>query len=322
MTGLHYSPAAGDPAGNLEAAPLRRPILINGFQGGGTNVLLNLISSHPDATWISRETQRIFQDRKFQRALGWRDRRHMRRSGFWAVQNTVRRKAPNASVIKAIYEGLERQKIASFEREPYRYRSEETEYDKAEYFDLRFVMKNVNGMTFTDRMFHDLLPGMASVYLVRNPFSLWESFARYGRVPAYEHFIALYRAVADEMVYRAQETGGMLVRFEDVLADPVARSREILQSLELDPARLGKYRLQIKPHFQAHGERNSGRTFVWTDAEHIGEHITAGVDAHQIARLPQDAMDALERDLGRHCALLGYDTALFRGIHRRSGTSG
>ena len=50
----------------------KQPIFINGFQRGGTNIMMNLILSHPHVCKLSHsETHRIFYGREDQPVGRW-----------------------------------------------------------------------------------------------------------------------------------------------------------------------------------------------------------------------------------------------------------
>src|SRR6187549_799291 len=64
------------PALNMETSTMlnRAPIFVNGFQRGGTNILMNLIASHPDVALLSGETHQIFLGKPDENFKKWIDR--------------------------------------------------------------------------------------------------------------------------------------------------------------------------------------------------------------------------------------------------------
>jgi hypothetical protein len=49
----------------------RAPIFVNGFQRGGTNILINLIASHRDIGLLSVETHQVFWGKPSENVMKW-----------------------------------------------------------------------------------------------------------------------------------------------------------------------------------------------------------------------------------------------------------
>jgi hypothetical protein len=49
----------------------RAPIFVNGFSFGGTNMITNLLASHPEVCWLSGETHEVFYSKPRKKMDKW-----------------------------------------------------------------------------------------------------------------------------------------------------------------------------------------------------------------------------------------------------------
>ena len=177
----------------------RSPIVVFGFQRGGTNILTNLLSSHPDTQRLGAEFHELF--------LG-RDEHPVR---TWAVR------LAGSPVILATgapdlwpYRYHERSPLPGWVR-PYarsllfasrwrRFRWADRPAGHRSHLrraQSRPIVKAVNGLVFALPVFESLYPDARYVILVRDPFALGQGFIRRGW--SAERFASMYDQVGNRM---------------------------------------------------------------------------------------------------------------------------
>ncbi|MCB0193555.1 MAG: sulfotransferase [Anaerolineae bacterium] len=271
----------------------RAPIFVNGFQRGGTNILVNFITSHPHVCAVG-ETQKIFYGRHkealykqyIQRVsylpIFLAARQHI----FWPERFYERNKLP--TLIKHYTDWVfYRNKLAS----PHNtYEDPHMVITKEELAQTRFLCKNVNGVVFASHVFADMYPDATFIGLIRNGFALCESFIRRGWTA--ERFGRMYETVCQRIIKDAAQLDNYhLVRFEDIITNPVASAQTIYSYLHLDITKVSKFRLQAKKSMTTNGKRkyafggNVDREVHWFPIDQLEQYIQKDVNKNQIARL-------------------------------------
>ena len=189
---------------------------------------------------------------------------------------------------------------------------EDEPYAPGELIKTRPIMKSLNGMTFLDRYLHSLYPDAVSFFLSRNPLALYESFKRQRRVKSEEAFATLYNSVVREMQSRVRESESMLIlRFEDLLEDPVPFIAKILDFAGLEAASMGKLKLNVKPHYVGFGKRSSGRSFAWVTPERFHDVIDPNINAYLLENLSEEETARVGAATKSAAESLGYDMSAF-----------
>jgi hypothetical protein len=205
-------------------------------------------------------------------------------------------------------------KLKTFTDEDMKYKYEGEVYDLTEVQNARLVIKNNNGLTYLSDLFLEMYPGATFIGLVRHPVALYESHKRRG-TPVSKmvvKFGAYYHMMANKMVSDANTFPNYhIVKFEDLLGDPIASIRQLYNWSGLDFAKLKKIRFKAKPHYQVEGKHHSsyqvGRHY-WFDFDSVYEILEPKVNEFQMNQLDEDEKKGVLKVTAKTRALLGYNS--------------
>jgi len=271
----------------------RAPIFVNGFSFGGTNMIVNLLASHPDVCWLSGETHEVFYSKPRKKADKW-----IRRFFYLPVQISAGRHVFSRECID------ERGQIPKLmmryidllfyidklttDRNDYKF--ENVRYNRKEVKKSRFLAKNVNGVVLASRQFAKMYPDATFFSLVRNGLALCEGYVRRGW--AAEDAGKMYETVCQQMI---NDSGTLpnchLVRFEDLVADPAGFMKKIYGLAGLDAGKVDKVRLQAKRSMNKDGTRSytfggsKDRETHWFSMEELAGYVRDDVNQNQIEQL-------------------------------------
>jgi hypothetical protein len=127
------------------------------------------------------------------------------------------------------------------------------------------------------------------VVLTRHPFGQCESLIRSGL--GVREACRWYEDIAGVMAETVEQKQGIVVRFEDLLDDPIACCDQLYSRLKISWRADGRFRLKRKcfgENRQGDGDFSENR-FEWVGADNAAQHIDAGVVKAAIGRLPPSA---------------------------------
>jgi hypothetical protein len=278
----------------------QRPIFVVGFQRGGTNIVLNLLLSHPGVCMPRGELHFVFRGKR--RAESWasffvKTWRYLpillaQRQDVFAVSLWQPRRRFTPGTIGRIDRILFYDKPKALEPEQNLYRSENVRYTHKEIVASRLACKYLNGLIFLTDELYRMYPDATFVAVVRNALALCEGHVRRGVDPA--TIADLYDKGCQQMIAHAQQIPNYhIIRFEDVIDRPLESLRRIYECAGLDIRAVEKVRLQSKKviteegkHEYVHGA--AGTRLVWYDLEDFGRHFLRNVNIHQMRRLSAD----------------------------------
>jgi hypothetical protein len=294
------------------------PIFINGLSRGGTNILMNLLLSHPEVCMPTGETHKVFKGR----ARGdstWRliqkrlcydlpVRVAMRQDIFHPLLLHPRKRAPNW-VQRFVDRILYREKLRARHESHNRYKSEGVEYTREEIADSRLLCKNVNGLIYTADMFREMYPDAVFLGIVRNGLAVCEGHVRRGRTA--DEFARMYSQLVTRMVEDAARWEDYhVIRFEDMISHPVSLLHKIYRLAGLDVEKVQKVRLQLKATVDRQGRHGLAggydRQVVWYDLDDLASHFRPDVNENQIRQLSPQAREAFLRIAQVSMERLGY----------------
>jgi hypothetical protein len=268
------------------------PIFVVGFQRGGTNILTNLLASHPDTRLLGRETHMVFYGKAREPVTKWFRRLlylpllvSARSHLFRAASLAERRRIPGPLMRYADLL-LYRESMRNLARQPDRMGRDGRSLKPG----TRLLCKNVNGLAFVTPVLQDMYPDATFIALVRNGLALCEGYTRRGMAPAAVGEI--YEKIAQRMLDDAARLPNYhIVRFEKMVADPLGLIQDVYRHASLDAAAVDKFRLQAKQSLDRDGGRSyafggqQDREIRWFDPSEIGSCFRKDIDASQIARL-------------------------------------
>lgn len=288
-----------------------QPIFLNCFSRGGSNILWNFFLTHPDVCSPIQETIQIFRlDLKGITFPGLHvalTARQPRLFDQWLLKS--RREIPRTTQ-KFIDQTLYRWKLKTLDDAEMRFKSEDTPYTLQEVQLARLVAKNNNGLVFLSDILSEMYPGAIFFALVREPYALYESHKRRGITKSVEEFVDFYTSIANRMLAdKVRIRNYHIVKFEELLAEPLAMIKYIYDCAGLEFTKIDKIRLKAKPHLHANGSHKTpfkqGQHY-WFAQNDLYQMLEPGINELQGERLDEQERRVLNHRLAPICQRLGY----------------
>lgn len=299
-----------------------RPIFLLGFQHGGSNIVLNLLRSHPDVCSPRGELQEVFKGKGFPRRF--REPASVVISKLWNYLpvileqredvfslNTWRdRRAFSVRTMKQIDMVLALEKLKARGDTQNKYRTEGIEYSDEEIRYSRLLCKNLNGLVYLSRDFHSMYPDATFIALVRNGFALCEGHVRRGA-----DLLTVanwYENGCRKMIADAREIPNYhIFRFEDLLQNPQEEFARICRAADLDMGQIDKIRLENKKIIDKKGRHaymyeSNREGLIWYPLDMFMNHFKGNVNRHQIDRLDREQKRLIREVAGESLKHFSY----------------
>ncbi|PWT91792.1 MAG: hypothetical protein C5B54_04640 [Acidobacteria bacterium] len=290
------------------------PIFVNGFQRGGTNILVNLIASHPDVELLGGETHELFLGKPGQTWNKW-----LARAIYLPVVTITRQHIFSPSVLEERRdppEFLKRYIDAHFyfskrrpKPNPIHRENENGKRNHNE--DRRLICKNVNGVVFTTSLFRTMYKDAVFLALVRNGFALCEGFLRRGWTAS--RFGKFYNKICSKILQDARTMDNYhVVTFEELMADPSAFVQKVYEYSRLNIGEVDHFQLQAKPSMDKDGNRKYSfggkvdRERRWFTRDQLASCFRADVNENQIAQLTDEQKNEFLKEARYSMEALGY----------------
>jgi hypothetical protein len=292
----------------------KRPIILNCFSRGGSNILWNILLSHLEVCSPIEETLQIFRfDWRAPRKAGLQATWFTRQSRFFDQWNLQERQKISPSAQTFIDGTLFEWKLKTLKDEEMRWKSHDALYSHPEVESSRLVMKNNNGIIFLGDQFLEMYPDAVFFALVRDPIPLYESHKR-NQTPVStspEKFAAFYKAMVNRMHKDARRWKCChILRFEDILHEPLQTIQKIYALAGLDISGVPQMRFKAKPHMQSDGSHStqyqSGRHY-WFTFDEIPHILEPEVNRYQVSKLDTIELDRIRILTGDIRSELGYN---------------
>lgn len=294
----------------------KRPIFVNGFQRGGTNILMRLISSHPQVRILGAEVHEIFYGRDTQPVQKWLRRLSAiplvlstGQHTFWPYRFYERRTLPTA-VAQYVDLLFYLHKQTAPNPAYYEERNEEISQTWAEKGQARMVCKCVNGVVQAAPLFAKMYPDATFVALVRNGLALCEGFSRRGWSAS--RFGRMYQTICDQMLGDARCLENYhILHFEALVADPATAVQSVYARAGLDVYETKKFKLQAKKSMGQDGQRaytfgQQDKALAWAGLDELSSYLRQDVNDNQIARLTEADKSAFLREAEAAMVAFGY----------------
>lgn len=284
----------------------QRLIIIAGMSRGGTNLLWNIVQSHPEVFDSYYEVNEIF-GRKCNISI-----LDKLRIEFNALANVCLIDTRNLISSKIKY-------FAKYGFDKDRYNRQKTPsslYDDQEFSDLtiatklvsawetdvvRKVLKRNDALKYLPQL-NQSYPTSKVLFLIRNGLAVAEGWGRRGadiKTAAnwYRKYVLFY-----EQYVKNNPTRATIVRFEDLLEDPFVCALKVFDFLSLPSDSEMALRIAIKPTIRSnHGVVNTTeKSKVWINKDNFREFLDVGINEAQIDKLDKDKKNLfieLNRDL-------------------------
>lgn len=296
----------------------KRPIFIAAFAYGGSNILLNLLRSHPQVCSPRGELNEVFKG-KVDEPVWTRLAKNLRYfpsviaegGDFFRFNNWAERKPLSTFTQKRIDRILYDEKLRARDETQNLYKSESVPYTDDEIRNSRLLCKNLDGLIFVSRELAKMYPDAVFFGLVRNGFAVCEGHLRRGY--DFETIARNYGRGVERMIEDSKLIPNYhIIRYEDLLEKPQETLEKIYRLAGLDIRELnGKVRLQVKAVTDKDGQRKNvidkkWKEVVWLGINEFQKHFRSDLNENQIKRLTEEQKNTIIRLSGGSLRQFGY----------------
>ncbi len=293
----------------------KRPIFIVAFAYGGSNILLNLLRTHPDVVSPRGELNEVFKGRieepwptRLAKQLRYLPCALIERRDIFSFNNWEPR-APFRPVTRNLVDRILYQERFRAQHESQNlWKHEGVKYTREEIASGRLLCKNLDGLILLSRELQGMYPDATFIGLVRNGFAVCEGHMRRGH--SLETIAQRYEQGCQQMLADARDLPRYhIVRYEDLVARPQEMLREVYRMADLDIGQIQKVRLQTKRVMRADGTHALARDakaqdarfkeVVWYGLDEFGKHFKNDANANQIKRLTDEQRATILRMAGK-----------------------
>jgi hypothetical protein len=288
----------------------RRPIFIDALAGSGSNLLWNILQSHPSVCSPVWETHELFQRgarAKLQGAVlamlaG--QGRFLQRQAFHARRPLTRAAAGYLDLC------LFQAKLRTLTDADNTLCAPGRPYSPAQVAAARLVTKNLDGAVMATPEVSRIYPGACFIGLLRDGLALCESALRRSTVTSARAAGRRYVAVTRRLLTSSDTLPRYsLIRFEDLLRDPSRFVARVYRAVGLELLPDQPVRLKTREHYTAPGERGcvgpAGQK-IWMPLEALPGFLNHRVNALQAGGLSMAQRRAFLSVAGDLMEELGY----------------
>ena len=296
----------------------KNPIILNCFARGGSNLLVNLLASHPGVCISRGETNKVFKgqtrlDTKWtvlkKSLLYHYPLLLLSGQNIFDARSLKPRKPVSSRVMnyidKIFYEG----RFTALHETYNLFKTEGIEYSKEELKACRLLTKGLNGLVFTTDVLSKMYPDAVFFALVRNGLAICEGRVRRGSSSV--KFAHDYNTIVNKMhAYNEQMSNYHILKYEDMVTAPIDFLKQVYQIADLDVSSVEKIRLESKPIMDETGQhgltKGHNRQVFWYDLEDVNKHIRSDINENQIKQLKPKDRDKFLSIAGSTMEKLGY----------------
>ncbi len=295
----------------------KRPIFIAAFAYGGSNILLNLLRSHPSVCSPRGELNEVFKGKldepvttRIMKTLRYLPIMIAERSDIFRFNDWAERRPFGKFTRKAVDKILFDEKIRAREEHQNLYKTETEKYTDAEIAQSRLLSKNLDGLIFVSRELAAMYPDAVFIGLVRNGFAVAEGHLRRGY--DFETFVRNYERGCQRMLEDARVIPNYhVIRYEDILEKPQEMLKEIYRIADLDLSEVKKIRLQIKKVITGDGkhqnvDNKNWKEVVWHGLNDFQKQFRPEANSNQINRLTEEQKNTIVKLAGNSLRHFGY----------------
>jgi hypothetical protein len=303
-----------------------KPIFVNSFARGGSNIIWEILQSHPDACAPIEETDKIIwkNAKKWKAATNiWLSFRggyplpHVERErGYWMFgyglfhANNYKERRLNKFARTYLDELLYRWKLKNVDHPFNKYKTAEEIYSLEELKHTRVVAKHVNGLIFLTPEIIEMYPDSIHFGLVRNGLALCESRLRRMTFTDAGKFGIIYNKIVKKFIeYEERYPNFYLVKFEDLLSNPKEFVRKLYTKAGLKCSDKMSVRLKAKKYIHSEGTHETqleeGNKY-WVELDNICGFVDQDINDNQIKRMSLKDKQKFMKFGGKSMQQLGY----------------
>ena len=303
-----------------------RPIFVNTFARGGSNIVWEILQSHPDVSSPIEETDKII----WQEAGPWKNAVNMwlslrggypfphlqKEGGYWMSNygifhaNNYEERKLNTFSRNYLDQLLYRWKLKNIDHQFNKYKTQEEIYTLDELAQTRVVAKHVNGLIFLTPALIDMYPNSIHFGLVRNGLALCESRLRRKTFKEAGKFGVLYEKIVARLIeYEARYPNFHLLKFEDLLANPKKFVTDLYDKAGLSYSDKISVRLKAKKFVNSDGIHDTNfeeGSKYWVDIDNFYEFVNPDINENQIKRMSVKDQQLFLKFAGKSMERLEY----------------
>jgi hypothetical protein len=289
----------------------KQPVFIVAFARGGSNLLLNLLLSHPDLCIPRGELHQVFKGKRAQLFKGIKtpDKEPLldfiiKNINYLPIIFLEKRDVFNKNHQHTISHSLKPitrklidrilflEKLKAINPGENLYKTEGILYTHDEIRTSRLLCKNLDGLAFLSQELARIYPDATFIALVRNGLAICEGKIRRGQDPAV--VAKQYHTVCQQMITDSKVIDNYhIYRYEDLVNNPQHTCSKIFEQAKLDPEKIIKVRLQTKPVIDSSGTHHlpKGTTFkalTWYEKDKFHKHLHPQANKNQINNLSHE----------------------------------
>ena len=290
----------------------KKPIVLNCFSRGGSNIIWNFFISHPYVCHPIEETLQIFN-------TNWRSPRLkgykisiLAKQNLFDQWKLYERMSINKKAKDYIDKILFKEKLSSYNDKYMQYKYENEKYSLEEVINSRLVIKNNNGLIFCSDIFYEMYPDATFIGLVRHPVALYESHKR-RRTPVSDSigaFVEYYNKMTKKMLEdQANIKNYHIINFEKLLTDPMESMKKLFSWAELDYSQIKKVRLKAKKYIHEDGEAKTSYEagcHYWLSNQELKSFLDPNVNKNQENLILEKEIKIISHYLKDIMELLNY----------------
>ena len=279
-------------------------IVLNGFNRGGTNIVWNILQSHPQVCSPIYETGQVLHSRGPNQTL-----------------NKIMSKIyPNRILIEysfslgicgyLIDQRFYNLKLQNFTHSENKFELEGVQYTKNKIENSVLCLKSsTTDMDLNELLFH-IYDKIFFIGLIRNGYGLCDAWLKWKKISP-EEVGCLYRKYGEKMIEDSKRFPNyIIVKFEDILKNPFHEASKLYEFAELKPTTINKLRLKAKKFLVQEGELKTSFGKVhqkyWFSPEDINQIIVPDISDIQARALSATDRKAFEREAKPILDYFGY----------------
>ena len=278
-----------------------RAVVINALSRGGSNILWNILQSHPLLCSPIRETGALFTEENVLPLVRYLPAARAKRMATWRIARML--------AGPYIRRSLHRWKLRNYQSPNNRTKYEGIPYTLEEVKNSILCFKGVDSDIDLNGLLRSLYEDITYIGLVRNGYAVCNGWMRRGlsAKAAGRKYSSLVRRILDQ---QNSSERSILIKFEEMIRDPFGVARQVFHALEIEPADIPKIRLKAKGVLTRTGEHEPRfgveGTKYWFGPEEILDVLDQEVNDRQEAALKPAARFAFENEAKGVLEMLGY----------------
>ncbi|MFX1257988.1 MAG: hypothetical protein ACFFAN_09020 [Promethearchaeota archaeon] len=280
----------------------KKVIVINGFPRGGSNIIWNIMQSHPLVCSPISETGAILSDLfrfKSYIKLTFFIKR-FKRSLYWLLKNNTFLESSFVSIMGKLIDKLFYKYKMKTLIEPYnRFKYENLPYNKKEVKNSVLCLKSLNEDIELTNFFLKIYKNIFFVGLIRNGYALCEGWNRRGLDAKTSGLI--YRKYCEKIIKDSKNLKNyLIVKFEEIIKNPFIEATKLYEFTQLNPTILRKLRLKSKRLLTREGNHKvkfgEEHKKYWFNAESITDYLNPEISEIQTKKLSNSDRKIFEKE--------------------------